>query len=75
MKIKLCIFARNYFSEKNDYVPFTSLLRRVSNSKLLIMSDGHSYFNHSIPFLYGNSVRGYIKQFFLPIGKHFKEIP
>ena len=39
------------------------------------MSDGHSYFNHSIPSLYGDSVRGCIKQFFLPIGKYFKEIP
>ena len=38
------------------------------------MSDGHSYFNHSVPSLYGDSVRGYIKQFFLPIGKYFKEI-
>ena len=75
MKIKLCIFARNYFSEKNDYVPFTSLLRRVSNSKLLIMSDGHSYFNHSIPFLYGDSVGGYVERFFYPLGKYFKENP
>ena len=37
------------------------------------MSDGHSYFSHSIQFLYRDSVRGYIKRFFLPIGKYFKE--
>ena len=35
-----------------------------SNKHLkLIMSDGHSYFSHSIPFLYGDSVGGYIKRF------------
>ena len=39
------------------------------------MSDGHSYFSHSIPFLNGDSVGGYIKRFFLPIGKYFKENP
>ena len=39
------------------------------------MSNGHSYFSHLIPFLYGDSVGGYIKQFFLPIGKCFKENP
>lgn len=39
------------------------------------MWDGHSYFNHSIPFLYGESVGSYIKLFFPPIGEHFKENP
>ena len=34
------------------------------------MSDGHS-----IPFLYGDNVGGYIKQFLFPIGKYFKENP
>ena len=34
------------------------------------MSDGHS-----IPFLYGDIVGGDIKQFFLSIGKYFKENP
>ena len=38
------------------------------------MSDGHSYFSHSIPFLYGHS-GGYAKRFFLPTGKYFKENP
>ena len=37
------------------------------------MPDGRSSFSHSIPFLYGDSVGGYIKRFFLPIGKYFKE--
>ena len=39
------------------------------------MSGGHSYFSHSIPFLHRDSVGGYIKRFFLPIGKYFKENP
>ena len=39
------------------------------------MSDGHSYFNHSIPFLYGDSVGGYVERFFYPLGKYFKENP
>ena len=39
------------------------------------MSEGHSYFTHSIPFLYEDSVGGYIKRFFLSTGKYFKEIP
>ena len=29
----LCIFAQNLFSEKNNCIAFTSLLRRASNSK------------------------------------------
>ena len=37
------------------------------------MSDGHSNFSDSILFLYGDSVGGYIKRFFLPIGKCFKK--
>ena len=42
-----------------------------SNKHLkLIMANKHSYFSHSIPFLYGDSVKGYIKVFFLPIGKY-----
>ena len=45
-----------------------------SNKHLkLIMSDGHSHFSHSIPFLYWDSVGGYMKRFFLPIGEYFKE--
>ena len=39
------------------------------------MSDGRSSFSHSIPFLYRDSVSGYIKQFFLTIGKYFKKNP
>ena len=39
------------------------------------MSDGHSHFSHSIIFLYWDSAGGYIKRFFLPIGKYFKENP
>ena len=39
------------------------------------MSDRDSYFTHSIPFLCGESVGAYIKQFILPIGKYFKENP
>ena len=67
---------------------FTSLLRRVSNSKQkilkadfgnkhlkLITSDGHSFFSYSILFLYGDSVGGYIKRFFLQIGKYFTGNP
>ena len=67
-------FVRNYLCEKNNYISliFTSLLRKVSNSKQeilkfafssnylkLIMSDGLSYFSHLIPFLYGDNVGGY----------------
>ena len=37
------------------------------------MSDGRSSFSYSIPFLYGDSVGGYIKRVFLPVGKYFKE--
>ena len=37
------------------------------------MSDGHSYFSHSIPFLHEDSVGGYIKRFFLPMGENFKK--
>ena len=37
------------------------------------MSDEHSYFSFSILFLYEDSAGGFIKQFFLPIGKYFKE--
>ena len=39
----------------------------------LDMSDGRSSFSYSIPFLHRNSVGDYIKWFFLPIGKYFKE--
>ena len=39
------------------------------------MPDGYSYFSQSISFLYGNSVGGYIKRFFLPIGKDYTENP
>ena len=39
------------------------------------MSDGSSYFSHSVPFLYEESVGGYIKRFFLPIEKYFKKNP
>ena len=39
------------------------------------MPDGYSYFSHQIPFLYGDSVGGYMKPFFLPVGKGFKENP
>ena len=28
------------------------------------MLDGHSYFSHSTPFLYGDSIGGYIKRFY-----------
>ena len=41
----------------------------------LIMSDGHSYSSFSILFLYEDSDDGFIKQFFYPIGKYFKENP
>ena len=41
----------------------------------LIMSDGRLSLSHSIPFLYGDRFGGYIKQFFFPIGKYFKENP
>ena len=37
------------------------------------MSDGHSHFSYSIPFLYWDIIGDYIKQFVLPIGKYFKE--
>ena len=37
------------------------------------MSDGPSYFSHSIRLFYGDSVGGYIKRFFLPVGKYFEE--
>ena len=37
------------------------------------MSDGHSYFSHSIQFLFGDSVGGYIKRFFFPVRNYFKE--
>ena len=39
------------------------------------MSDGPSSFSHSFPFLYGDSAGGYIKRFYLPVGKYFKENP
>ena len=37
------------------------------------MSDGRSSFNHSVLFLYGDSAGGYIKHFYLSVGKYFKE--
>ena len=37
------------------------------------MSDGRAFFSHSVPFLCGDSADGYIKRFFLTIGKYFKE--
>ena len=39
------------------------------------MSDGHSYFSRSIPLLHGDSIGGYTKQFFFPIGQNIKENP
>ena len=39
------------------------------------MYDRHSSFSHSFPFLYGDSVGGYVKRLFLPVGKYFKENP
>ena len=39
------------------------------------MSDEHSYFSYSIAFLYGDSVGGYIKQFFYSIIGYLKENP
>ena len=77
---------KNYFSEKNNYIAlqvyqgeFSIKIKKYlksafSNKHLkLIRSDGHSYFSHSSPFLYWDSVGGYIKQFFFPIGKYLKE--
>ena len=37
------------------------------------MPDRNLYFSYLIPFLYGDSVGGYVKRFFLPIEKYFKE--
>ena len=39
------------------------------------MWDGCPSFSRPVPFLYEDSVSGYIKRFFLPVGKHFKENP
>lgn len=73
-----------YFCSRLALESFTSLLRRFSNSKQktlkntfgnkhlkLIISNGRSSFGHSIWFLYGNSVVGYIKRFFHAIGRYF----
>ena len=37
----------------------------------LILLNGHSCFSHSVPFLYGDSVGGYSKRYFFPIGVIF----
>ena len=56
------------------HVLINSLKSAFSNKYIkLIMSDEHSYFSFSILFLYEDSAGGFIKQFFLPIGKYFKE--
>ena len=39
------------------------------------MSDGRSSFSRSVPLIYGDSVGGYIKRFFLPVGKYFEQNP
>ena len=88
MKIKHFAFLFNIFFLKKKLHSFTSLLKEYpiqnkknlksafSNKRLkLITSDGHSYFSHSFPFLYGDSAGGYIKRFFLPIGKYSKQNP
>ena len=79
-------FCSKSFFWKKELHNFTSLLRKVSNSKQkirksafgnkhlkLIMSDGCSSFSHSVPFSYGNSAGSYNKRLFLLIGKCLKE--
>ena len=70
-KITACLykFVKESFQFKRKI-----LKSAFSNKHLkLIMSDEDSYFSHSIPFSYGDKAGGYIKQFFLPIGKYLKK--
>ena len=62
------------------------MARKFSNSKYkilksasgkkhlkLTMADERLFFSSSILLLYGDSVGGYIKHFFFPIGNYFME--
>ena len=72
MKMKHCIFVRNYCCEKittylykfiKESFQFKIKILKSPFSKKhlkLVISDGHSYFSPSFPFLYGDSVGGYI---------------
>ena len=82
--VETVFFVQNYFFKKKNYIAL--MVRKFSNSKYkilksafgkkhlkLTMADGRSFFSNSVLLLYGDSVGGYIKHFFFPIGNYFME--